>query len=109
MKKRFAVVLALVAQANLANAQDSGQDAPVIEAFEVIGVAVNDLLNLRATASPAGMLVARIPNGTLVRNHGCAEVNGSSWCKVAEVDNPTVMGWAAERYLQATSIELPAE
>ena len=107
MRKRIAVALALLAHAGIAGAQEAEQATPEVDAFEVIGIADTDLLNLRATASPAGMLIARVPNGTLVRNHGCAEVNGISWCKVADVENPTVMGWAAERYLQPTAIELP--
>lgn len=87
-----------------ANAQEAEPPA-ASETYEVIGIADSDLLNLRATASPSGMLVARVPNGTLLRGHGCAEVGANRWCKVSEMDNPTVMGWAAERYLQPALAE----
>jgi uncharacterized protein YraI len=88
-----------------------GQEAvepAATDVFEVIGIAENDLLNLRATASPSGMLVARVPNGTLLRSHGCVEVGENRWCKVSEIDTPTIMGWAAERYLQLPVATEPA-
>lgn len=95
----------LFGAANVLRAQEQtgAIEAPAeAEIFEVIGIAPSDLLNLRATASPNGMLIARVPNGSMLRNHGCVEANGNRWCKVADVDNPSVMGWAAERYLQAS-------
>lgn len=70
------------------------------QAFIVMGLADNDLLNLRATASPSGMLIARLPMGSLVYGLGCADVESNRWCKVASHENASIMGWAAERYLQ---------
>ncbi|WP_366512638.1 SH3 domain-containing protein [Mesorhizobium sp.] len=46
-----------------------------------------------------GKIKARLPNGTSVNNLGCNDVNGYRWCKVAEIDNPQLMGWAPARYL----------
>lgn len=102
---RFLGIVALgglMLASNGAFAQQSGEasvpDQP--EAFIVMGLADSDLLNLRATASPGGMLIARLPLGSLVYGLGCAEVEGNRWCKVASHENASVMGWVAERYLQ---------
>lgn len=99
-----ATIACLIGAASLVRAQEqTGAIEPAAEAevFEVVGLAPSDQLNLRATASANGMLIARVPAGSLLRNHGCAEVGGNRWCKVSDYDNPTVMGWAAERYLQS--------
>lgn len=84
---------------------------PEVEAthFEIIGLAPEDLLNLRANASATGMLIGRLPNGTLVKNLGCSEINKTRWCKVADMDDEKVQGWAAARYLQPTEIEATGE
>jgi len=69
----------------------------------VSGLAPDDLLNVRATPSPIGKTEARLPVGSPVKNFGCAEVNGNPWCKVEQVDNPQVRGWAPARYLNPAS------
>lgn len=73
--------------------------------FVVVGLAPDDLLNLRATASATGMLIARVPAGTLLRGHGCAKVRSIRWCKVSDVEDPKVMGWAADRYLRISEVD----
>ncbi|TIO07334.1 SH3 domain-containing protein [Mesorhizobium sp.] len=73
------------------------EEAPVVSI--VTDLAPGDLLNVRATASAMGKIKARLPNGTSVNNLGCNDVNGYRWCKVAEVDNPQLTGWAPARYL----------
>ncbi|RWM21697.1 MAG: SH3 domain-containing protein [Mesorhizobium sp.] len=65
----------------------------------VTDLAPGDLLNVRATASAMGKIKARLPNGTSVNNLGCNDVNGYRWCKVAEIGNPQLTGWAPARYL----------
>ncbi|WP_421916765.1 SH3 domain-containing protein [Mesorhizobium sp.] len=69
----------------------------------VSGLAPDDLLNVRATASPIGRVQTRLPNGSSVKNLGCNDVNGHQWCKVEDVDNPKVTGWAPARYLIPTN------
>ncbi|EAB6717965.1 SH3 domain-containing protein, partial [Salmonella enterica subsp. enterica] len=86
--------------ASAAQAQESPQTAGEPEVFQVVGLAPDDLLNLRATATAGGMMIGRIPNGAYVRNHGCAEVEKVNWCKISDADNPSIMGWAAARYLE---------
>lgn len=73
------------------------EEAPFVSI--VTDLAPGDLLNVRATASAMGKIKARLPNGTSVNNLGCNDVNGYRWCKVAEIDNPQLMGWAPARYL----------
>lgn len=110
LRVKVAAIGLLIAAPNVVHGQEVETGAvPETEFFAVIGIADNDLLNLRATASPGGMLIARVPNGTLLRNHGCAEVSGNGWCKVSNADDPKEMGWAAQRYLQPTGTEGSAE
>ncbi|CAN7566384.1 SH3 domain-containing protein [Mesorhizobium sp. LjNodule214] len=75
--------------------------APVVS--YVSGLAPDDLLNIRATPSAIGKTEARLPVGSPVKNFGCADVNGNPWCKVEEVDNPQIRGWAPARYLNPAS------
>lgn len=87
-------------------APDAAQDsASEPSHFQIVGLAHDDLLNLRATASAGGMLIGRLPNGAVVANLGCADVNGNRWCKVVDMDNDKVQGWAAARYLQPAGME----
>lgn len=65
----------------------------------VSGLAPDDLLNIRATASAIGKTEARLPSGTAVKNYGCNTFNGYPWCKVEDAKNPAVVGWAPARYL----------
>lgn len=73
--------------------------------FVVVGLAPDDLLNLRATASATGMTIGRLSVGATVKNLGCAEVGKYRWCKVGDLDNQNVQGWAAARYLQPIQID----
>jgi hypothetical protein len=87
---------------------EEGADLVVVE-----GVADNDLLNVRATASAAGKVVARMQNGSVLHNRGCGEFNGARWCQIVSADDPGVTGWVAGRYLRElvmdAAAELPAE
>lgn len=110
----LAVALMVWRPAPLA-AQETGnaeQSAGEPAYFEVVGIANNDLLNLRATASAGGMVIGRLPNGSRVKNLGCSEVKKYRWCKIVDLVDAKVAGWAAERYLVATTVdpaELPSE
>lgn len=91
---------AAFASAGAASAQQKGPvSAGDPEFFVVEGLAIDDELNLRATASATGMLIGRLPNGAMVRNLGCAETGGAVWCKVADPQAKGMEGWAAGRYL----------
>lgn len=92
------ILIAALLMPAAASAQDAVNlaDIPV---FEVSGVAPNDLLNLRAPATAGGLVIARFENGAMLKNLGCADVNGTQWCKVQYVEDPKLMGWAPARYL----------
>lgn len=107
------LIAATLSPATAASAQDVGAMTG-IPVFEVSGIAPNDLLNLRATASAGGLVIARFENGAMLRNLGCGDANGTSWCKVQYVEDPRLTGWAPARYLFDPSTagfeqELPAE
>lgn len=88
--------------------QDAAEPAPptgTADFFVVEGVAFNDLLNIRATASAGGKVVGRLPNGVALRNLGCDDVNSVRWCKIESVEEPKLVGWAASRYLREMHIE----
>lgn len=102
-RKHVAIVAAalLAASAIAAFAQNGEDPAGVItpEFFEVVGIARDDALNIRAAASPIGMTIAQVPNGTRFRNLGCGLVGGYLWCKVVAVEDDKLIGWAPGRYL----------
>ena len=75
----------------------------------VDGIADGDELNIRATASPTGMVIARVTNGYRLNNLGCSEVKGSPWCKVEDPDDPTIFGWTPGRYLVDASSPIEPE
>lgn len=108
----FAAVLIIFLPARLAAQEPAEPAAGEPAYFEVVGVADNDLLNLRATASAGGMIIGRLSNGSRVKNLGCSEVKGYRWCKIVDLVDAKVAGWAAERYLVETAVdaaELPSE
>lgn len=77
----------------------AGDFAPV--EVEVRGLSPDDLLNIRATASPTGLVLTRIPNGSLLQRLDCADFRGYEWCRV-EIDHPEhLIGWTPARYLRA--------
>ena len=88
--------------------------------YRVAGVAVDDVLNIRAEPTPHAAKVGEIPHdGTCVRNLGCKGgltfqeftelskadqearlMENPRWCKVEYRD---VVGWVAGRYLREDS------
>ena len=75
------------------------EDAPGTIVSIVSGLAPDDLLNIRATASPGGKIEARLANGAAVKNFGCNVVKGYPWCKVGDTQDARIVGWAPARYL----------
>ncbi|MER8595642.1 SH3 domain-containing protein [Mesorhizobium sp. M1182] len=82
----------------LAELPANGQEPEPIVSI-VTGLAPDDLLNVRATASAMGKIEARLPSGSSVKNLGCGDVSGYKWCKVEDIDDPKMSGWAPARYL----------
>jgi uncharacterized protein YraI len=114
MRSRVLVALASLlpllaasqSMAQVAAAPDQGEASESL--FVVEGVAHNDLLNVRATASPSGKVVGRVPNGVVLRNQGCGDFNGARWCKVESVEDASLSGWVAGRYLSEAFEEAAA-
>lgn len=57
--------------------------------------------SLRIFDSPSTSARVRdeVPAGTLLRNYGCEDYNGESWCEVSTL-NYRSRGWARDRYLR---------
>ncbi|MDX8456486.1 SH3 domain-containing protein [Mesorhizobium sp. VK9D] len=91
--------LILAASLLLAALPALAQEAPGPIISIIGGLAPDDLLNIRSTASPGGKVAARLPNGTAVKNFGCNVINGHPWCKVEDTQDAHIVGWAPARYL----------
>ncbi|TIU64017.1 MAG: SH3 domain-containing protein, partial [Mesorhizobium sp.] len=92
------MLVALAAALLLATALPARAEDPSTTIVSIVtGLAPDDLLNIRVTASATGRVQGRLPGGASVKNFGCNEVNGNPWCKVEEVDNPQVKGRYADR------------
>ena len=85
------------------------QDAPGTIISVIGGLAPDDLLNIRATASAGGKIEARLPNGAAVKNFGCKTVNNYPWCKVEDTQDAHITGWAPARYLSPNNPASPPE
>lgn len=75
------------------------EESPDLVISIVIGLAPDDLLNVRATASPIAKVETRLAGGASVTNLGCNDVNGYKWCKIEETGKEKLSGWAPARYL----------
>lgn len=75
------------------------EEAPDLVISIVTGLAPDDLLNLRTTASPVAKVETRLTGGDRVTNLGCNDVNGYKWCKVESTGKEKLTGWAPARYL----------
>lgn len=110
MSLKPVLAAAMVLVGGVAQAEEPGSPTGTVEAepthFQVIGLSPNDELNIRATASATGMLIARLPIGALVRNLGCSDVGSYRWCKVGDLNDEKVQGWAAARYLEPADAEM---
>lgn len=59
-------------------------------------------LKIHDAPSRNARLLDRVANGTVLRNYGCDDYNGTSWCEVATMDRRT-RGWARDKYLRVTT------
>lgn len=99
MKRNLTLLLLFAAPLLTATLPALAQDGPGPIISIIGGLAPDDLLNIRATASAAGKVEARLPNGTAVKNYGCKLVNNYPWCKVEDTQDAHITGWAPARYL----------
>lgn len=98
MRRTLQTTLLIVAPLLLAALPSRAEEAAMIVSI-VTNLAPGDLLNVRATPSPIGKTEARLPSGSSVKNLGCNDVNGHRWCKVEDLANSQLVGWAPARYL----------
>ncbi len=92
----------LIGSAVCAGAQEAvtpAEPAGNADFAAVIGISNGDLLNIRAAASPTGIVIARVPNGTLLKVAGCSATGKSLWCRVEDANDPAATGWTPARYL----------
>ncbi|QDZ03048.1 SH3 domain-containing protein [Nitratireductor mangrovi] len=82
-----------------ARAEPAAEVAAPSVVATVRGLAATDLLNIRATASPFGLVLGRLPNGTEVRRFECGNFKGYDWCKIVALDADGLTGWTPARYL----------
>ncbi len=66
--------------------------------WEVANVPPGDRLNVRSRPSSQATTVARLRNGTVLRNLGCRMTGKTRWCRVERRDG-SAAGWAAGRFL----------
>ena len=101
----LAILAALcLAAPGAVRAQEAAGGTAVVQ-----GLAADDLLKIRVSASPLGAVMGRLPNGALVRRHECRMVEGYEWCRVAALEGEDLAGWTPGRYLQPLEIEAEAE
>ncbi len=66
--------------------------------WEVANVPPGDRLNVRSRPSAQAATVARLRNGTVLRNLGCRMNGQTRWCRVERRDG-SAGGWAVGRFL----------
>lgn len=71
-------------------------------------VGISDALNIRAEPSLQAAVVGNALAGTVLRNHGCRDIEGRRWCEVERVDDDTARGWSAAEYLDEADAALRA-
>ena len=67
---------------------------------EVTGVGTEDMLKLRSGPGLGYRVVVGLPEGTVLRNHGCTRVGGTPWCKVSLRDVRQLKGYVSGHYLK---------
>jgi len=62
-------------------------------------VSVSGSLNVRSAPSTGAPVVVAYVDGTVLRNFGCRDAEGRTWCEVAPPDDDGTRGWAAADFL----------
>lgn len=74
---------------------DGGPDFYVVR-----GLTAGDTLNVRTRPSTQGEVIARLAQGSRVRNLGCETSGQTRWCKIRTTGGVEVTGWVNGRYLR---------
>ena len=67
--------------------------------WSVTNLGSGDTLNLRAGPTTGAEVLARLDQGTSLRNLGCRMAGGQRWCQVETTGGVAVTGWVAGAYL----------
>ena len=69
--------------------------------FWTVAVEPGDQLNVRSGPATGHDVVARLADGTVVRNLGCTLLElGARWCRVRVLEGDGAEGWVAGRFLE---------
>lgn len=95
---RRAVIAALTATVlgSITMQADAGETG----LHEVIGVEDDDMLKMRAGPGTGYKILLGLPNGTVVRLHGCDQTGSTRWCKISLKQSRGVKGYVSWAYLQ---------
>ncbi|SFT33765.1 SH3 domain-containing protein [Sedimentitalea nanhaiensis] len=94
-------ILAALAAALLGAVPEAGSaDAGSGQYYEVVGVEGEDMLKLRAGPGIGFKIILGLPNGTILRIHGCEQTGGTRWCKVSLKQSRKLKGYASWAYLR---------
>lgn len=81
----------------LATQEQPGASGAVI--FQVAGVQLNDVLNVRSGPGTAHGITGALANGDQVRNLGCGDYGSARWCQIEMTTDMRERGWVNARYL----------
>ena len=93
---RVAVFAVLVASGSLLWAQDATQ----FPETDIVAVAIDGSLNLRAGPTTESERLTRLEDGSLIRRIECLSEADEAWCEVETLDG-SIEGWAAARFLRS--------
>ncbi|SLN09685.1 Inhibitor of g-type lysozyme precursor [Roseivivax jejudonensis] len=65
----------------------------------VVGVASNDVLNVRSGPGTTFGIIGALATGDPVRRLGCQDASGSRWCEIEMMTDMRERGWVSARYL----------
>ncbi|MDP3339334.1 SH3 domain-containing protein [Frigidibacter sp.] len=68
--------------------------------YEVHGVEDDDMLKMRAGPGTGYVVIAGLPNGTVLRVHSCQQTGGTRWCNVSLERARTLKGYVSWAYLR---------
>lgn len=70
------------------------------ERYEVHGVEGDDMLKMRAGPGTGFIVIAGLPNGTVLRVHSCQQTGGTRWCSVSLERARGLKGYVSWAYLR---------
>lgn len=96
MRRAVIAALAATVLGSITTQADAGETG----LHEVIGVEDDDMLKMRAGPGTGYKILLGLPNGTVVRLHGCDQTGSTRWCKVSLKQSRGVKGYVSWAYLQ---------